>query len=42
LEVRGEEDQPLSEAALTAIVLAVLAILVPIIMLIERMCRKVR
>jgi hypothetical protein len=40
LAARGEEDTELSDAAITAISLAVFAMLLPIIILLEKMCRK--
>jgi hypothetical protein len=40
LAARGEEEVELSDAAITAISLAVFAMLLPIIVLLERVCRK--
>jgi hypothetical protein len=40
LAARGEEDVGLSDAAITAISLAVFAMLLPFVILLERMCRK--
>jgi hypothetical protein len=40
LAARGEEDVGLSDAAITVISLAVFAMLLPFVILLERMCRK--
>jgi hypothetical protein len=40
LAARGEEEVELSDAAITAISFAVFAMLLPIIILLEKMCRK--
>jgi hypothetical protein len=40
LVARGEEDVGFSDAAITAISLAVFAMLLPFVILLERMCRK--
>jgi hypothetical protein len=40
LAARGEEDVGLSDAAITAISLVVFAMLLPIVVLLERVCRK--